>query len=215
MQFKEGTGVYTANGHKVGDIERFVLDPLKREISHLIVSKGFLFTTERIVPVSAVEQTTEDRVTLKANITNPDEFLEYEETHYISPDDHEVLDMFNEHYEQPLYYYPYLTPAYTGMAAPVHVPSKKVRVEVKNTPDNTITLEKGVDVISSDGEKVGTIEQIFANPEDQQVSHFAISTGWLFNKDEKLIPGGWIDDVQEDAVHLAVSKKTLERLADF
>ena len=46
MQFKENARVITAGGQKVGRIDRVVLDPKSKELTHLVVKKGFLFTRE-------------------------------------------------------------------------------------------------------------------------------------------------------------------------
>jgi sporulation protein YlmC with PRC-barrel domain len=34
MQFKENTSVFTAHGEQVGDIDRVVLDPRTKEVTH-------------------------------------------------------------------------------------------------------------------------------------------------------------------------------------
>lgn len=37
MEFREGTDVVTAGGEKVGEIERVVIDPRTREVTHIVV----------------------------------------------------------------------------------------------------------------------------------------------------------------------------------
>ncbi len=42
MQFKRGAEGFTADGRKVGGIDRVVIDPRTREVSHVVIRKGFL-----------------------------------------------------------------------------------------------------------------------------------------------------------------------------
>ncbi|HLI50494.1 MAG TPA: YsnF/AvaK domain-containing protein [Thermomicrobiaceae bacterium] len=58
-----GWDVFDANGDKVGDVADVYAE-------YFVVSKGFIFTSERYIPASAIEQVTEDRVYL--NVTKDD-----------------------------------------------------------------------------------------------------------------------------------------------
>jgi hypothetical protein len=57
-QIEEGWDVFDTNGAKVGDVSEVSTD-------YFVVSKGFLFTTERFIPFSAVLATEHDRVYLR------------------------------------------------------------------------------------------------------------------------------------------------------
>jgi sporulation protein YlmC with PRC-barrel domain len=65
MQFKENAEVLTSSGEKVGRIDRVVIDPKSKELTHVVVKKGFLFTKDKVVSVDHVETTNEDRILLK------------------------------------------------------------------------------------------------------------------------------------------------------
>ncbi|MEJ2167972.1 MAG: PRC-barrel domain-containing protein, partial [Desulfobacterales bacterium] len=83
MQFKENAEVVTSEGDKIGHIVRVVMDPGSRELTHLVVKKGFLFTKDKVVPLDLVETATENRVALKGGPQDPDDFPDFEETHYV------------------------------------------------------------------------------------------------------------------------------------
>jgi uncharacterized protein YrrD len=87
MQFKENASVVTAGGQKVGRIDRVVLDPKSKELTHLVVKKGFLFTEDKVVSLDDVDTATEDQVVLKQGRDDPDEFPDFEETHYVPVED--------------------------------------------------------------------------------------------------------------------------------
>jgi uncharacterized protein YrrD len=42
-----------------------VLDPQTKKAIHIVVRKGFLFTEDKVVPISFISDATEDRVTLR------------------------------------------------------------------------------------------------------------------------------------------------------
>ena len=43
MLFKQGTDVFSSDNEKIGTLDRVVMDPRTKEISHIIVREGFLF----------------------------------------------------------------------------------------------------------------------------------------------------------------------------
>jgi sporulation protein YlmC with PRC-barrel domain len=70
MQFKKGAEVFSSDGEKIGTLNRVVIDPRTREVSNLVVEKGFLFKTDKVVPITLVDLDMEDRIVLKP--TNQD-----------------------------------------------------------------------------------------------------------------------------------------------
>ena len=89
MQFKEGADVYTSDGDKVGDIDRVVLDPTTKEITHLVVRQGFIFTEDKVVPMALVDSATEERLVLK-EVDDLDNLPDFEETFYVRVDETET-----------------------------------------------------------------------------------------------------------------------------
>lgn len=55
MQFKQGTHVYTIDGKDVGAIDRVVLDPKTDEVTHVVVRRGWLFSEDKVVPISSAD----------------------------------------------------------------------------------------------------------------------------------------------------------------
>jgi sporulation protein YlmC with PRC-barrel domain len=52
MRIKEGDRVETYNGEKVGTVSRVVIDPRNKEITNIVVGKGFLFKEDRVLPAT-------------------------------------------------------------------------------------------------------------------------------------------------------------------
>lgn len=215
MQFQEGAAVYDARDEKAGHIDRVVIDPRTHEITHIVVRKGFLFTEDKLLPVTMVDRTTEDRVTLNVDKSKLDTLPNYEDTEYIPLDPADFpdaqLEPYNTGFAMPLYWYPTFGAGYPGPLLPPAAPPYVVDTE-KNTPKGTIALREGAAVRSSNGDDVGRIERIFTH--EDKVSHFLISQGMIF-KEKKVIPSGWVTNITDEEVQLAVPTSVLKRLPAY
>lgn len=218
MQFKENAVVLTSAGQKVGRIDRVVIDPKSDEVTHLVVKKGFLFTEDKVVSLDAVKSATEDRVLLKEERQDPDDFPNYEETHFVSVKDDKMAARKGSAGQNPLaWYYPLpggawwreRTFGYPGLPK-----SSYVRKTEKNIPDGTVALEEGAKVVSAEGEHVGDIERVYTDEEEQRVTHLVITKG-LISTTRKLIPSMWVDSVREDEVQLSVRERLVENLPAY
>jgi len=207
MEFKEGTTIYTADGETAGTVERFIIDPQTRTVSGLVARQGLLFTEDRVIPVDAVVLADAGRIVLHPDAGHPDDFPPFEETYYVTPDASEFSADYALPYVAPLYYYPPVS-----LGAPV-VPMTSVGREEKfqNIPLGSVAVATGSAVMSRDGHHVGDVQRVIADSQTNEVTHFVISQGLLFTE-EKTVPVRWVEDVEENEIHLAVSAKLLERL---
>lgn len=217
MQFKEGTSVYTENDEEIGKLSRVVLDPVSREVTHIVIEKGLLFPEDKVVPIDMVDTSREDKITLESGIDNFDELTPFEQTYFVDAsevdwDQTTTTTRGPDYGYTPAYYYYPPFGGFAGYAGYAYA-SRPVETE-RNIPEDTIPLQEGVDVISADGEKVGSVEQIFVDSETNQTTHFLISSGVLF-KERKLVPIHWVQNILEDAIHLAVSSRLLNNLPDY
>lgn len=215
IELKEGMSVVTRGGEEVGRVNRFVLDPATNEVTHIVIQKGWLLPEDKVVPFELVSSTSEDSLILSDEVGEFDKLPPFEETHFIRVTDDDPGDPVPSN--QPAYqyapaYYWYPSHGYTGFPGfgPGYYPTPVTETK-RNIPEDTIALQEGTDVISSDGEHVGDVERLLIEPESNKATHFLISQGMLF-KDRKLVPVHWVRSVEEDKVHLAVSSRLLERL---
>jgi uncharacterized protein YrrD len=214
MQFKEGANVFTADGDRVGTVDRVVLDPDTKEVTHLVVQKGFLFKEDKVVPMSLVGPATEDRVTLREDADGLEKLPDFEESHYVPVEQKSRPQPGPAEWARPLYLYPpvgawWATGGYAAFARPQFVAKTE-----RNIPEGTIALEEGAKVISSDGKHVADVERIFTDPLEDRATHLLISEGLLL-KEKKLIPTKWITHILEDAVHLAVDSDFVDSLPEY
>ena len=217
MQFKQGANVSTYDGKNVGSVDRVVLNPKTKEVTHIVVRKGFLFNEDKLVPLSIVASATEDKVMLRADAIDLDKLPPFEEVHYVPLDESEALTVaYPVGWASPFYWY---EPLAGSMAYPEYGPTyagqQPYRSETEqNIPEDTVALKEGARVISDDDQHVGNVERVFTQTGNDRASHFLVSAGLIF-KDHKLVPTSWIHDMQEDEVHLNVNAGTLKNLPEF
>jgi uncharacterized protein YrrD len=205
MQFKNNTAVFTSDDREVGKIDRVVLDPRTKEVTHVVVRKGLLFTEDKVVPIDQIAEAGEERVVLRQDI-NFETLPDFEENHYITLDGEEKPGQYSPAHAQPMYWYPFQSGQDYQIPAPVPF---MVETE-RNIPDRTVAVKEGAKVTSADGEHVGNIERVFVDPDTDRVTTFLVSKGLLL-KEKMLIPGAWVTGFGEREVKLAVGSKLLEK----
>jgi uncharacterized protein YrrD len=211
MQLKNNATVFTADGEEAGSIDRVVLDPRTREITDVVVQKGLLFPKDKVIPVEMIASASEERVTLRKDVEDPDELPDFEETEYVSLEgEDEVLATYPPDHAQPLYWYPY------GMAGlqyqhPIsHTEEPYTIKRERHIPEGTVVVNEGAKVTSADGKHVGNVERVFFDPNTDKITSFLVSKG-LILKEKMLIPAEWVKGFGELEITLAVGSRTLEK----
>src|SRR5262245_41846039 len=91
MEIKVGASVLTADNENVGRVERIVLDPQTKAVTHLVVRRGLLNALEKVVPMDLVTAGGEDNVRLSEAAPDLQTWPDFQEEHYIIPDSGEFL----------------------------------------------------------------------------------------------------------------------------
>lgn len=210
MNFVKGAEVFTATGEKIGTISRIVIDAKTRDVTDLVIERGALLKDEKVIPVGLVDLEDKDRIVLRKTNQNVDELLDYETTHYVP------LDQAGVPYENidTYYWYPpanFQTP--TGGVLPGIRPDYVPQTET-SIPEGRVAISEGAQVISADDKHIGNVEQVIANAETKNVTHFAVGKGFLL-KEHKLVPAHWVTSVDESKVYLSVEARLFDRLPDY
>jgi uncharacterized protein YrrD len=229
MQFQAKANVYTANGDKAGVLDRVVFDPRTRQVTHLIVQKGLLFRSDKVVPVNMVAEADKDRIVLNADAGQPENLPDFTEEHYVQVNDEQWIappgtggsfaPMLPGAGPAPIVlWYPTVAAAGTagphvatemgaGPATAAMASTRAVEIE-RNIPEDTVPLKEGAKVVAADGQHVGNVERVFTDNETMEATHLLISQG-VFLKEHKVIPMAWVLDVGEEEVRLAVGSNLL------
>lgn len=209
LLFQQDADVLTADGRQVGRIERVVLNPETRVITHIVVQTGSLFNKEqKVVPIEDVTETTEKEIALREDSREFDSLPPLEEKHYIPPG--EDVARATPAAGQPSIAYG--TPMMGALADPAPSGEGFVTHIDQNIPEGTVAMKEGARVMSAEGKHVGNVERVMAEAPADEATYLLVSSG-LLSKEHKLIPIQWVMMVSEDEVHLRVKQATLEELA--
>jgi uncharacterized protein YrrD len=203
MQFNQRASVVTLDGKGAGHIDRVVIDPKTKEITHLVIQRGLLQKEDLVVPINAVTSEREGELTLHLQSSELEFLPAFEEEHYVLVDENQSGDTPSTIS---------LSPAYPGVSLGLPATGPKYVAETHlNIPDNTVALKEGAKVIARDNKEVGHVAQILTSTPADQVTHFLVVKGLLV-KEHRLIPVRWVDRLADDEVNLAVNSSTVERL---
>jgi len=211
MQLIKGADVFSSAGEKIGSLDRVVLDPETKEVTHIVVEKGILFTTNKVIPIEYINLEQAERIVLNQTEKELEKLPSYDEAYYIGlpPNDYPYDNV------EAVYWYPPLPVPWQTMAGPLWYPSAKppaVKAE-KVIPEGTVALQEGARVISQDGKHIGNVELVVVDA-DEHVSHIVVGEG-IFLKKKKLVPAHWIKNVDPDQVDLTVWSDLFDRLPDY
>jgi uncharacterized protein YrrD len=196
--------VHTRDG-EAGRVWKVAMDPRDRKVTHLVVHKGIVFGRNVVVPTDKILRVAEGEVWV--DITNEElkGFPDYESTAFMDP---------TEGWDYPLAFpmggiiWP-LQPGW-GAANPFMFGAQSTR---ENIPVDDVAIEAGTSVECTDGH-CGRIDRVIVDDDTHEMTGFVIRKGFVFVRDV-LAPMAWVDRVGRDAVHLNLTKKQVEQMADY
>jgi sporulation protein YlmC with PRC-barrel domain len=206
MEFESQAVVRTEDGLDVGHLERVVLDPESKEVTHVVLGKGML-EEEKVIPLGLVGAGSEDVVTIRGEASELEHLLPFEEKHIVG-----VGPSASSHTSTPA------SPIFPGAGygqpvvplEPLSEPASRSVVEVtRNIPQGTVPLKIGAKVIASDGRTVGRLERVLTDGATDQATDLVVARGFL-TKSRRRIPLDWVRRVGESRVDLDVGSRTFE-----
>jgi uncharacterized protein YrrD len=223
MRFKSGADILASDGKKVGRLKGVVMTPVTDSVTHLIVEHGIFFNNDSVIPMDWVSQANEDgEIRLSADSGALKNTPQFNQRDYLSPGTANTAESLQVGIPASFYYYG--APASFGSNAAVVGPAMVASAADMTRPDvvddalmpedDRVRVTIGAEVVSSDDERVGKIDEVIANAADSSLTHFVIAKGFLFTT-RKLIPMHWVGRVEQDRVVLAVNRAFLERLPDY
>jgi sporulation protein YlmC with PRC-barrel domain len=213
MRIDKGEQVLTSEGEVVGEVERVVLDPKTKEVTHIVVTEGRLFNKDRVIPISMVESSNDNEMKLRKSLVDFDAFPVFEETHYIPMNKKDLSDsqrIIHENFSL----FPY--PPLTGISMDDQSEYQDLQIEdkVENIPEGSLALCEGALVRDVDGKRFGKVERVLTDSEGNHITHFVVSRGFIFKK-RVLVPYEWVMSITEDEIHLAMGPTILKSLPAF
>jgi sporulation protein YlmC with PRC-barrel domain len=195
-----GADVIGTDGDKVGTVAYVVVDPDSLHIADFVVSTGAILGRDIVVSTDQVSRIEDDKVYLTLDKAGLDACKDYVDVEYQAPPaDWNPSAGFA--YPTGTMLWPAAGPAsYYPQASSVTV----------NTPPGTVGLHEGMEVTSSDGEKVGSIDSLEADPTTESITQLVIKQGFIFTHDVG-IPASHVRSVEADRVQLDLTKDEIQQ----
>jgi sporulation protein YlmC with PRC-barrel domain len=176
----------------VGRPTYVIVNPITKEVTHLVVRENQSPHAEHLVPVRLVKETTPDLVLLgcvKSKLATLRPFIETAYVQAILPE----VDYAGDEY----------------LISPLTVPVLRhvlVKQKYEAIPPGELTIHRGTRVEATDG-RVGRIDEFVIDPENGHITHMTLREGHLWGDKEISIPVSEIAEIEEDVVHLKLDKK--------
>lgn len=215
MDVRLGSEVFGSGGKKIGEVEGLVVNAGTKRATGILVGKGLFDRGEQIVGVSAIQRSDADGLHLDQTAVRTDK---------TAPElDSEEIGL-PQRVEPPTTYIPAAgvggpivadTPSLPGRypddssffdLAPIDPPPVEI---FSNLGENEVRLDKGTDVLSSDGHKVGEAV-IFTLGEMGLVEQVTVSEGFL-RKEQATFALADIGEFGTKAVHLRLNRADAEK----
>lgn len=84
-------------------------------------------------------------------------------------------------------------------------------VDVEQIPHGELGIHRGAHVEATDG-RVGKVDEFIINPDNNHISHIVLQKEHLWGKKDVSIPVSEISRLEDDVVHLKLSKKEVQQL---
>jgi osmotically-inducible protein OsmY/uncharacterized protein YrrD len=206
-QFKFAIGAKVYGGENpCGKLRKVVVDPHTNQVTDLIVERGFLKKTGRVLPVSAVERTEDQGIYLDVACDDLENYLEYRQVDFTKPApgwgrtepykaEHTVC--------RPDLYMTICTEAV--------VPRVRYRVH-EGIPSTSEVIQAGTPVKTIDGD-LGKVDHVLVNSWSGQITHLVVRKGLI--PQYPVIPIDMVENVSEESIFVKKREKELEGLPRY
>lgn len=209
IRLQTNADIFSSAGEKIGKLDRVVLDPETKEVTHIVAKKGLFFSSSKVIPISYVNLDGK-QITLTKNEMELEDLPDFTETSYVSMDSPDA----SEENAESVYFYPPRHIAWWTTGGRIWYPKPRYVLKTEEAiPEESVALEEGAAVVDKDGNDIGEIERVIVTEADNRASHIVVSRG-LMSKEHKLIPTLWITDVMEEKIYLSIDSDLFERLPE-
>jgi hypothetical protein len=181
-----------------GDLARVVVDPVARELTHLVIQPKDPLELARLVPLDLVDATS-GQIRLRCTLAEFEQLDLAEETQFIPGG---TIGGYSPEQMLTLPYYG-LGPGLAGFG-PEMVPGS---VTYDTIPLGEVEVRRNEHVHATDG-SIGRVQGLVIEPQGHHVTHVLLQEGHLWGKKEVAIPVRAVAKVDpDDGIHLNITKQ--------
>jgi sporulation protein YlmC with PRC-barrel domain len=177
-----------------GTSTAIILDPIKEQVTHVIVRKPGLFGIEYMAPIDFVIESTPNVIRLRCTTVELAQMPPFVSTHFISPNPAPLSN-----YAMGTMFWPYI-----GIQS-------GTEIEHENILPEALAIHRGSHVHATDGH-IGEVEEFLINPVNSGITHVVLREGHFWDRKDVTIPIKNIDHIDDDIVYLKLNKQQIEKL---
>jgi sporulation protein YlmC with PRC-barrel domain len=184
-----------------GAVSRVVVDPVAREVTHLVVEPEHRSGLGRLVPLDLVTPGAGE-VRLRCTLEEFDQLPAAEETDFLPGG-----SGYEDYEAHEAYYWPYYGIDVVGEPMVANASGIVTRDML---PKGEVAVRRGEPVHAADGE-VGKVEGLVIEPTHGHVTHVLLQEGHLWGRKEVSIPISAVTRV-DDGIRLSITKQDVADL---
>ena len=188
-----------------GRLDKVVIDVHTQRITDLVVKKGLLLSTDRVIPIDKVEHADAEEVRLSLSAGELAEYPEYREIEYTEPSPGAQAGAYDRG-EVRCY-----NATYTYACDTPVVPSVRHRIHPGLDADRAV-VERGTRVLNEHGE-VARVDHVLVDPEEDEVTHLVLRRGLIPRY--YILPIDQVDQLGTDVITISLSVDQIEALPGY
>lgn len=223
MEISLGQPVVSTDGDQIGKVDALALDADTQEVRQIIIRQGMFLSTNRIIDHSMVERVGDDgTVYLNISSAQSEEMPPFVEEQFVVAREEDLRHMPHAWagWDPLAAVWSDAVPASGPVARQTPTPEDNASFfdvpstspgpleNVSNLSEDMVLISTGTDVVGSDGEKIGSVDEVLYD-EEGRVAGFVVKAGFLFHHDVR-VPADWIDTVGGETVQLNVTAEQAE-----
>ena len=206
MNIPMNVDVYCSDG-LCGRSDQVIVDPAKKQVTHLVVKQKDTPHTEYMAPIDQVMDSTPDMIKLRctiAELATMDPFIHID-----------IIQNDAKSMGYPTKDFALGGNMAMGYATFPYDPGERFTVTVKSeaVPDGEVSLTRGVHVNASDGH-IGRLDGFLMDPIHGQITHLVLREGHLWGQKDVMISVAQIDHIEEDGIYLKLDKQSIGALPE-
>jgi uncharacterized protein YrrD len=205
LNFDIGAKVYCGE-ESCGKLHKVVIDPHTNQVTDLVVERGFLKKTDRVLPVSAVERTKDHSIYLDIAADEIKNYPEYREVEFMEP---------APGWGQVEQYKAKQTVCKPSVYMPICpepvVPRIRHRIH-EGIPSVKKVIEAGTLVETLDGE-FGKVDHVLVDSRSGKITYLVVRKGLI--PKYPVIPIEMVENVGEESIFIKKKEEELEDLPRY
>ncbi len=202
MPFRIGADASCTDG-ACGQVSRIIVNPVAREVTHLVVNPKHRNGPGRLVPADLVDATT-GQIRLHCSLAEFQTLRPAEETESVpdlDPTEHAHARGRKQH-------------GFGGIVWSVRdpdAPQARQEVTVDSVPPGEIEVHRELTVCATDGD-IGQVQGLVVDPGGHQVTHVLLQEGHVRGRKEVAIPIGAVTKIGTLLIHLGLTRRQVKDL---